>query len=125
MAEKITDFRDRFKNVDDYYKNFKENKPHSLTPQRRHFTDRSGSRKIPTTNSSISPLVKQPYQARLNRENVIKPSGSLIPSRPKTPSSQNRINSKKPLQNSSLNSFPEIKIQSQPRPGKFIFKSIF
>ena len=79
MAEKITDFRDRFKNVDDYYKNFKENKPHSLTPQRRHFTDHSGSRKVPTTNSSISPLVKQPYQARLNRENVIKPSGSLIP----------------------------------------------
>ena len=55
MAQKFTDFRDQFKNVDDYYQNFKDQRSPSLIPDRKR------------------PLMRPPLQPA-NRLNQIKPN---------------------------------------------------
>ena len=62
MSQKYTDFRDQFKDVQDYYQNFKENRaPHSLTPQRR------STSQIDSGKSHSAPLL--PSNPPRGREN--------------------------------------------------------
>ena len=92
MARKITDFRENFRSVEDYYQNFKENRPPSLIPS-RHRPDRDGPN--PKTRSS------QPKPASILNERL----------------ETKRINSNTRPVTHPEDSYPEIRIQSQPRTG--------